>query len=71
MAIQHIYACQCGANTRCEPEELRLGRVFQCPACLEVAAHVYPATGGRAWIKVQPSDVEFHDLLGKRAALQD
>lgn len=65
MTITHIYACQCGAETRCEPAELRLGQVFQCPECKEVRAHVYPQGGGRAWIKVQDSDVEFYDLLGR------
>lgn len=64
--ITHIHACLCGAETECEAEDLSLGHVFQCPRCKEVWAHVYPQRGGRAWIKVQPGDVEFHDLLGRR-----
>lgn len=71
MSIQHIYACLCGAHTRCEPEELRCGRVFQCPECKDIRAHVYPQGGGRAWIKVQADDVEFYDLLGRRAELEE
>lgn len=40
-----------------------LGRVFQCPECKDVRAHVYRHGGGRAWIKVAPGDVEFYRLL--------
>jgi hypothetical protein len=61
--ITHIHACLCGAETPCEPDQLSLGRVFQCPACKVVWAHVRPHRGGRAWIRVAPDDVEFHDLL--------
>lgn len=69
--ITHIHACLCGTDTECETGDLSLGRVFECPGCKQVWAHVYPKQGGRAWIKIDPSDVEFHDLLGKRVALQD
>lgn len=64
--IQHIHACACGHEEPCKAEELSLGRVFQCPACQQVWAHVYPKGGGRAWIKVNEDDVVFYDLLGKR-----
>jgi hypothetical protein len=62
--IRHIYACACGTETECQEEDLRLGRVFQCPRCKEVCAHVYPQGGGRAWIRVSPQDVRFHHLIG-------
>jgi hypothetical protein len=64
--MRHVYACQCGAETECNPKDLSLGAVFECPRCLDVRAHVYPRRGGRAWIKVSDSDVSFHDLLGHR-----
>jgi len=63
MTIEHIYCCECGHETQVESSRLSLGQVVQCPACLEVRAHVYPRQGGRAWIKVSPEDVEFYDLL--------
>lgn len=61
--ITHLYACLCGVETPVEPEEIGLGRVFQCPACREVRAHVRPQGGGSAWIRVSPEDVEFNRLL--------
>ena len=28
--------CSCGAETPCEPEDMRLGAVFQCPECRNI-----------------------------------
>ena len=53
----------CGAETPCEWGDLNIGRVFQCPACKKVFAHVTPKGGGRAWIRVSPADVKFHRLI--------
>lgn len=62
--MEYIYCCLCGVETRTSAESMSLGKVFQCPACKEVRAHVYPKGGGRAWILVRPEDVEFYHLLG-------
>ena len=62
--VEYVYCCSCGVLTWCEPEDLMLGRVFQCPSCGEVRAHVYPKGGGSAWIKVRDEDVKFYRLLG-------
>jgi hypothetical protein len=61
--MKHIHACLCGHEQKTTAEASGLGRVIQCEACKTVWAHVYPHKGGRAWIKVDPSDVKFHRLL--------
>lgn len=63
MTMQHIYACLCGANQQVDPQDLKFGSVFKCPACSEVRARVRPHRGGDAWIKVADNDVEFYRLL--------
>lgn len=60
---QTIFACDCKTNTNVEDADVRLGAVFQCPACKIVWGHVYPQGGGRAWIKISDQDVSFHRLL--------
>lgn len=64
--MQHIWACVCGAETPCRPEDMRLGAVWKCPRCEQVWGCLYPSHGGKAWVKVSDDDVTFHDLLGKR-----
>lgn len=63
--MKHIYSCECGAHTECQASDISLGAVFECPACLQVCAHVYPRRGGRAWVTVSDQDVAFYDLLGR------
>ena len=62
MNVTYIYACRCGAETPCESEDLRIGRVYQCPVCKSVGARVQGANG-TAWITVDPAQVEFYGLL--------
>lgn len=63
MNIEYIMACLCGVETPCKHEGQQVGAVWQCPACKVATARVTPRQGGRAWITVQPSEVEFYDLL--------
>lgn len=65
MVIGHIWACSCGAQTPCRPEDMRLGAVWKCPQCEQVWGCVYPSRGGKAWVKISDDDVAFHDLLAK------
>lgn len=64
--VKHIYACWCGVETECRPEDQRYGAVFQCPGCKVVGGCVYPHEGGRAWVRITEDEVKFHDLLGER-----
>ena len=61
--ISFIMACLCGAEFECKPEDQALGSVWQCPKCQVVTACVRPHGGGKAWITVQPSQVEIYSLL--------
>ena len=70
--ISAAYACRCGVETPCAWKDLNLGRVFQCPACKEVAACVYPQGGGREWVVIEPAKVRFHNLvLDNPAKIED
>jgi hypothetical protein len=64
--MRYIHCCECGEKTETTAESQILGRCFQCPACKMVWAHVYPKDGGRAWIRVDPRDVEFYHLIKSR-----
>ncbi len=61
--MRSTYCCVCGVETPCDWRDLGLGRIFRCPACAEIRAHVYPHGGGRAWITVNPKEADFFDLL--------
>lgn len=65
MHVHHKFACGCDAVTDCDPKDIALGAVFECPRCRQVWGHVYPRRGGRAWVKISDQDVSFHDLLGR------
>ena len=65
--IVHIWACSCGVETPCRPEDMRYGAVYQCPGCKQVWGCVYPRDGGKAWVKIADDDVSFHHLLGCEA----
>lgn len=62
--IQHIWCCECGAETDCAPEDMRTGAVFRCPHCKQVWGGVQPKRGGGPkWIPISEDLVEFHNLL--------
>ena len=61
--MKHIWACVCGHEAECRPEDQRLGAVYQCQECKQVWGHVYPKGGGRAWVHISDEDVKFHRLL--------
>lgn len=63
--IAHVWACTCGQQTPCRPEDMRLGAVWLCPRCEQVWGCVYPRRGGKAWVKITDDEVAFHDLLGR------
>lgn len=63
MTIEYIHACLCGTETKCTAEDQRLGAVFQCPKCEVVWGCVRPKRGGKAWVAIDPKDVEFHGLI--------
>ena len=69
--IKHIWACTCGAETPCRPEDTRLGAIWQCPRCEQVWGCVSPSRGGKVWVEVTDDDVAFHDLLGKNREPED
>jgi hypothetical protein len=62
--MKHIWACQCGEETECSPENLRPGAVWKCERCKQVWGCVRPRQGGTAWVHIDDRDAEFHDLLG-------
>jgi hypothetical protein len=47
---------------------MRIGSVFQCPACKNVYGCVYPRRGGKAWVLIGDNDVKFHRLLEEQEA---
>jgi hypothetical protein len=59
----NIWACLCGYEKECRQEDLAFGAVYQCESCKKVFGCVYPHRGGKAWIEISKSDVEFHNLL--------
>ena len=61
--MSYVWACLCGHQEPCEASDQRYGAVYQCVACKDVYACVYPKGGGKAWIKVAPDDVTFNGLL--------
>lgn len=63
--IGHIWACACGAETPCRPEDMRKGAVWECQRCRQVWGCVYPQRGGKAWVKISDDDAAFHNLLGR------
>lgn len=60
-----VWVCQCGAETPCRAADTRIGAVFQCPKCQVIWGCLYPKGGGRAWVRVNPQEAEFHHLLGR------
>ncbi len=65
--IEHIMACLCGHHEVVEPEVQQLGSVYKCPACNVVTAAVYPQSGGKVWITVDPKEVKFYNLINEVA----
>jgi hypothetical protein len=63
MDVQHIWCCPCGVQTECEFEDIRIGRIFQCPACKKVQAAVLTRSGTKVWVTVDPGEVEFYDMV--------
>ena len=61
--LSGVYCCGCDVETPCEWGDLNLGKLFQCPACLETRVSILSRGGTKVWIKVDPEDIEFHDLL--------
>ena len=61
--ITYVMACKCGAETDCESDDQKFGRVWQCPACDRVTACVLSKSGRKLWITVDPKEVEFYHLL--------
>lgn len=61
--IKHIWACECGAETECEPEDMGIGACFRCPACQTAWGCIYPKRGGKAWFRLDESSVKFHRLF--------
>ncbi len=59
----NIWACSCGKHTECRQEDHRLGAVWHCEGCEKTFACVRPKGGGKVWITVSQSDVDFHRLL--------
>jgi len=62
--LSGVYCCGCGVETPCRWEDLNLGELFECPACGQVTVSVAPRGGGKAWVRVSASEVEFYNLLG-------
>lgn len=61
--LSGVYCCECGVETPCAWDDLNIGSVMQCPACKLVCGHVIPKAGGRAWVRIEPAQVEFYRLL--------
>ncbi len=69
--IKHIYACLCGTQREIEADKLARGCAVQCHACKEVRARVESLGQGTCWVKIDPSEVEFYDILGHRGGKEE
>lgn len=70
--MKHIYCCDCGEQTEIQAHKMNRGSVVQCPKCKKVGAHVESRGRGSCWITVDPREVEFYDILGRKYdALED
>ena len=58
-----IWACNCGRQTPCQPEDQRLGAVWHCDQCGKHWGCVRPRGGGKVWIEISDSDAAFHRLF--------
>lgn len=63
MVMKCVWACTCGAETPCQPNDIVPGAIFQCPICRRVFGCIRPRAGGQAWITISDQDVVFHRLL--------
>jgi NAD-dependent SIR2 family protein deacetylase len=61
--IQHIWCCDCGAETPCERADQIPGAVFKCPACDVIYGCLRKRSNGWGWVVVDPDDAEFHGFL--------
>jgi hypothetical protein len=61
--MKHVWACVCGTEVECRPEDDQAGAVFRCIGCQQVWGCLRQPHGGRAWVKVEEDDVIFHGLL--------
>lgn len=59
----HIWACTCGEETECQPDDLRLGSVWHCDGCGTDFGCVAPKRGGKAWIEIKPDSAAFNRLF--------
>ena len=66
--ITHVWCCDCGVETVCEPSDLAIGAVYQCPACRQIWGCVRSFRGNKAWIKIDEKTSNFHRLLGPYTA---
>jgi hypothetical protein len=64
MTIEHVWVCTCRTETPCEPEDMSLGSVFQCPGLQRVFGCVRPRGGGKVWIAISEQEVAFRPLRG-------
>lgn len=51
--MRHTLVCECKAKVECTSEDQKIGRVYQCPGCKKVWAHVRSKGGGSVWIEVR------------------
>ena len=63
--MKHIWACTCGNETECQPDDLQLGSVWKCTGCRQSWGAVYRKGGPKVWIKISKEDVKFHDLFAE------
>lgn len=65
--MYHIWACGCGHEWKCSPDDIRIGAVVECPNCLCIWANVRPKRGGNKWIELDRSIATspYYDLLSE------
>jgi len=61
--LTYIMAGTCGSEEECGPEDQLAGAVWQCQACGIVTAAIYTKRGKKVWVKLDPYEVEFYDIL--------
>lgn len=60
--MQHIFACDCGAETECKPENIQIGAAFKCPSCKTYWGRVAgDLTSG--WFRLDSKEVEFRGIF--------
>lgn len=66
-----VWACECGHEQDCTREDQQAGAAYECSACKQVWGCVRNYHGGRVWVRISNSEVEFHQIIRRRTPLEE